>query len=73
MNVKDMVVAYLKEHGYDGLFNDAGECACKLDDPMPCGDGFAECEAGYLNACTPETCALDGDCAWHIGSKKEEK
>ncbi|WP_295438173.1 hypothetical protein, partial [Thiolapillus sp.] len=32
---RDMVAAYLREHGFDGLFCD--ECGCSLDDLMPCG------------------------------------
>ena len=48
MTVKEIVKKYLIEHGYDGLYS-SGECACKLDDFMPCGcEGIELCEAGYL-------------------------
>ena len=47
--VLEMTEAYLKEHGYDGLYNEDGECACCIDDLFPCGDGYdaAGCCAGY--------------------------
>jgi len=37
MTVREMVAERLKADGYDGLRDDWGECACKLEDLMPCG------------------------------------
>lgn len=66
MNVREIVIAHLKDGGFDGL---AGEdCGCGLDDLMPCGwerdvsvckparkvnckqDGFTYCE-GCIAVC----------------------
>lgn len=62
-NVKDIVTAFLKAHGYDGLYSSFGECGCKLDDLAPCGDGdIMNCEPGYVQPCT-----CGKKCDWHIG------
>jgi len=46
-NVKDIIREYLVANGYDGLFNFDGECACLLDDLMPCEQCCDECIPGY--------------------------
>jgi len=69
MNIKDMLKKYLKDNLYDGLYGEA--CGCKIDDLMPCGEAFDDCEAGYFCKCDPETCPADGDCEWHIGPSKD--
>lgn len=66
MNCKQIVLQYLKDNNYDGLFNLDGECACDLNDLMPCGDCSVDCMAGYK---TPCEC---GDHDWHIGEQKAE-
>lgn len=43
--VKEIVIAYLKEHGYDGLVNDG--CGCWLDDIAPCECLGEECVPGH--------------------------
>ena len=45
MNALDIVKAYLKEHGFDGLCAD--ECGCTVDDLQPCGEDFSQCVPGY--------------------------
>lgn len=67
MNVQEIVASYLREHGYDGLFNEEAECACELGDLNACGELGAGCEAGYRVPCT---C---GDHDWHIVSSKLDK
>ena len=47
MNVKEITEKYLKENGFEGLFDEGGECGCLLDDLMPCGEGGSACEPGY--------------------------
>lgn len=44
-NVREIVVAYLKKHGYDGLCTD--DCGCGLDDLAPCGECMDLCVPGY--------------------------
>lgn len=77
MNVKEIVIDWLKTHGYTGLANTSIECGCGLDDLMPCGDDCidAECEAGYRWKCEgcPVTvddqndgCGENMGCTWDI-------
>jgi len=49
MNVSEIIKAYLREHGYDGLCN-PGECGCDIDDLMPCDSpcgGYSSCNPAY--------------------------
>jgi len=67
MTVKDMVSAYLRQNGYDGLWSPDGECACKRDDLMPCdGESIDKCRPGYLAPC-PDDC---GEHEFHIQERK---
>ena len=44
--IREIVLKYLKENGYDGLCNN--DCGCGLNDLMPCdGKSIGECRAGY--------------------------
>jgi len=58
-NVAQIVKAYLVEHGYDGIYAE-DECACLIDDLMPCGEPCDRCIAGYKAPCD---C---GDHEYHI-------
>ena len=72
IDVKGMVESYLKEHGYDGLVQEDGECACLLSDLSPCGDMLPRCRAGHRVECDanvheddrPNGC--EGKCAFHV-------
>ena len=68
MTVKEIVVKWLKDNGYDGLF-ECGECACKIEDIAPCGsfDAFINCHPGCLIE------PYDSDTGWGIGRKKQGK
>ena len=48
-DVRNIIKDWLKEHGYDGLFND--ECGCDLNDLMPCDRDCGECQPGYKQPC----------------------
>lgn len=65
MTVKEIVAKWLKDNGFDGLY-ECGECACKLGDIAPCGsfDAFVNCRPGYLIE------PYDSDSGWGIGRKK---
>ena len=43
--VLKMVESWLKEHGYDGLYDD--DCGCGADDLAPCCHINENCRAGY--------------------------
>lgn len=66
MNVKQIIETYLKENGFDGLFNTDGECACLIGDFMPCGMVSDECEAGYKKDCDCE----GQTCNFHVTAEK---
>ena len=64
MNVKEILTNYLKENGFDGLFNVYAECGCKTDDLAPCDCmNINDCESGYLKSATV-------DCEWNIGQRR---
>jgi hypothetical protein len=68
MTVKDIVTKYLKENGYDGLYNE-DYCWCEMKNLMPCGDTLSttsNCEPGY------KTKSNIYDCGYHITGRKEE-
>lgn len=67
MRIEQAVIQYMIEHGYDGLFSEYGECACKLGDIRPCGCDFAHCHLGYL--CEVE---VDVEKTWGITERKPE-
>ncbi len=62
--VKEIVMAYLLEHGFDGMYREE-ECACRLTDLFPCGEPGDDCEAGYAGPCP-----CDEGCEFHIGPAK---
>lgn len=53
MTVREIITAYLRERGYDGLCN--AECGCGLDDLAPCGGDCGECVPAYKR---PSLCAI---------------
>lgn len=64
MTIKEIVTKYLKDNGFDGLFNE-GQCGCELSDLMPCDEPQPDCAPGFKLPC-PEDC---GDHDWHIGER----
>lgn len=79
MNVKYILAAWLKEHGYDGLFNSDGPCGCLVDDLIPCGGNPDECSPGYKVECKPEECEnchgcdggpLYGEGTWRVQGER---
>ena len=69
MNVHEILKTWLKDNGYDGLFNSVGQCGCKIDDLAPCCESCTECEPGYEVPCDG-TCDDPRVCKWHIQKEK---
>jgi hypothetical protein len=64
MTILEIVEKYLKDGGFDGLYN-PDQCACKTSDLSP-GDCLeANCEPGYLQP-------GDEEYDWYIGPTKAE-
>jgi|Deesub1362A_J573_1020465.scaffolds.fasta_scaffold00385_51 hypothetical protein len=61
MTVREIVSAWLKENGYDGLYSPTAGCACLIADLMPCGNPGPDCRPGYRIArdCDPDRCPED--------------
>jgi len=47
LDIQTIIKDWLKDHGYDGLYNINGECGCGIDDLMPCMDYCGGCKPGY--------------------------
>jgi hypothetical protein len=72
-NLMTMVIEWLDQRGYDGLYHPDGGCACEKADIMPCGEPSINCTPGYKVPCPgPEAgeCECEGDCEWHIAREK---
>lgn len=69
MTAREIVEKWLKENKCDGLWNPDDDCACKLDDLMPCFEPWDSCKPGYLREPTPEE-AEEGF-TFFIGPEKE--
>lgn len=65
MTVWRIVSEYLIGNGYDGLYNDEGECGCNIENIVECDEIKSNCNPGYQSKCD---C---GDHLYHIGSKKQ--
>jgi len=68
MELIDIVKDWLEDNGFNGLFHDSGECACKIDDLMPCGGPCLECEAGYVVSATDD----EGEEGFRVSRNKPE-
>lgn len=71
MDTKDIIIKYLNENGFDGLFNFDAPCGCLATDLAPCGNLSSDCKPGYKIICKPEDC--DGcicDCGGPADGKK---
>ena len=61
LDVKEIVVRFLKDNGFDGLYN--YYCGCNVNDLMPCGMVQDNCKAGYfLDKSRCKECVYLGDC-----------
>jgi len=49
MTAKEIITDYLRQHGYDGLFN-PGVCGCTIEDLGCCECDCMSCQPGYQHA-----------------------
>jgi len=68
MDLMAIMVEWLQEHGFDGLYS-SGFCACRIGDIMPCGEPRPDCAPGYLAPC-PDDCENGGECDFHISARR---
>ena len=65
--VVEIVKAFLKQNGYDGLYNTDRYCRCQLSDLVPCGEIGSDCQAGFKVPCPGgDDYEAYGDCDFHI-------
>ncbi len=76
MTVKEILIEWLTEHGYSGLWNE-NECGCGIDATCPekfilCdAESIEDCQPGYKVKTDPETSNMGYD--WKIVSEKPEE
>ena len=69
-DVRDILKAWLKEHGYDGLYNE--ECGCEVDDLSPGDCMTTHCTAGY-KVDYDGACPCGEGCDFHIQKSREKQ
>ena len=67
LKVGEIILKYLEDNGYDGLYCSYIPCGCKKEDLAPCEGPITNCQAGYLMKCD-----CGEECPWHIGPTKEK-
>ena len=50
MDLREIVMKYLKDNKLDGLYNE-DMCACKIDDLIPCDEPSSSCQSGKIKNC----------------------
>lgn len=77
INCHEIIKSYVKDNGYDGLYNEYKDCCCTLKDLIPeewrysCKDHMLNCKPGYK---VPFGNVDEGSCGWFIeGEKKCQK
>ena len=48
MAVREIIINFLKENGYDGLYFD--NCGCGFDDFIPCHSACDQCSPAYAHS-----------------------
>jgi len=54
LSIKEIVLKYLKENNFDGLFHSDMDCACDIEDLIPCDEPSVACTAGIKVPCDCE-------------------
>ena len=53
-SVREMIAQSLRQQGYDGLYNEDGECGCGIDNLMLCENsiaGLGDCRPAFERTC----------------------
>jgi len=58
MEVADIVLNYILQNGFNGLYNSDLECGCCDGEFFSCGDLKMECSVGYIHK-SAESCPPD--------------
>jgi hypothetical protein len=73
VTIREIIVEYLRQHGYDGLCGDS--CGCGLDDLAPCGGDPMDCQPAHRRKADCEACDSVCDAAgegeWCYGTEKD--
>lgn len=75
MNVKEIIEKYLKENGYDGLYED-DYCGCGLENLAPCDSPGIHCYAGVKilknsGQCKSKNCRGKGYCEGYCVTERK--
>jgi hypothetical protein len=70
-SVEEMLADWLRSSGHGGLYI-PGECACSIDNLVPClsdvTDVIEGCRPGAVVPCPGESCEFGtGGCGFHVG------
>jgi hypothetical protein len=71
-DVKDIVREYLDANGFDGLYEEYGECACEREDLEPCCEMKSSCTPGYRVDYPERDCPCGEGCDYHIQGEKPD-
>ncbi len=66
MNVKEIIIDYLKKNGFDGLYHPSEDCGCPVGQIALCESSPLDCIPGHKIKC--------GGGGWHefdIGPKEK--
>jgi len=71
MTVKEILVKWLKDNGYDGLYyDDADGCGCSIDNLIPCRQSCECCKPAYKVE-PPEWAKEEGIEEWFSPTKEQ--
>ncbi len=77
MNIKEIVIKYLRDNGYDGMYCPDEPCGCELSDLAPCGcECWEDCLPGVKKEYkASDKCGCDGEGTdhWHIQPRETQK
>ena len=65
----EIIKAWLKDNGYDGLCNPDLECGCTVEDFRPCVDDPSDCQPAYSVPAEPGA----GVDSWMVTTKPTEE